>query len=249
MRTSFIAAISLALALPVFGQFGGLRPGGPGFLHPAGHEVVTGAPYSATVSNSVVEHLSDGNTIQRTNTGLVARDSQGRIYEQQTVNGGPLAPDGSRKLTFITDPVAGFAYVLDDEKKTAFRRVFKARNANSPRQGFEHTHKADANVAEADLAPDSSTGVTAEGKSITHTIPAGTIGNAQPIVSTVQRWYSSDLKVVVKSIRKDPRIGESTYALSNITRAEPDPALFQVPAGYTVQDSARGAGAFRALRR
>ena len=32
----------------------------------------------------------------------------------------------------------------------------------------------------------------------------------------------------------DPRSGRSTYRLTNINRADPDPALFKVPAGYTM---------------
>jgi hypothetical protein len=54
-------------------------------------KVVTGAPYSAEVSNSVVETLADGNTIHRTSTGRTARDSQGRTYLQETITEGPLA--------------------------------------------------------------------------------------------------------------------------------------------------------------
>jgi len=34
----------------------------------------------------------------------------------------------------------------------------------------------------------------------------------------------------------DPRFGETTYRLTNISRAEPDRALFEVPAGYTVKE-------------
>lgn len=32
-------------------------------------------------------------------------------------------------------------------------------------------------------------------------------------------------------------MGETTYTLTNIQRAEPDPALFTVPADYTVKDA------------
>jgi hypothetical protein len=36
----------------------------------------------------------------------------------------------------------------------------------------------------------------------------------------------------VYSRRTDPRFGETIYRLTNITRAEPDAALFQVPPDY-----------------
>jgi hypothetical protein len=38
----------------------------------------------------------------------------------------------------------------------------------------------------------------------------------------------------------DPRMGETTYRLTNILRAEPDPTLFEVPPEYTIQDKPAG---------
>ena len=95
---------------------------------------------------------------------------------------------------------------------------------------------------EADLGTQVIDGINATGKSITHTIPAGTIGNAQPIVDKVEIWTSPDLQVVVLSKRSDPRMGQSTYSLSSIQRSEPDASLFQVPTGYTVEDAGPGRG-------
>jgi hypothetical protein len=67
-----------------------------------------------------------------------------------------------------------------------------------------------------------------------NTIPAGTIGNDQDLVITRETWYSPDLKLVIQSIQTDPRFGQTAYTLTNIQRSEPDPTLFQIPAGYTV---------------
>jgi hypothetical protein len=72
------------------------------------------------------------------------------------------------------------------------------------------------------------------GTKTTNTIPAGTIGNDKDIVITRETWYSPDLKLVVQSTQSDPRFGETTYSLTNIQRNEPDPNLFQVPAGYSI---------------
>lgn len=72
------------------------------------------------------------------------------------------------------------------------------------------------------------------GTKTTTTIPAGAIGNDKDLVITRETWYSSDLKLVIQSTQADPRFGETTYSLKNIARSEPDPALFQVPAGYTI---------------
>jgi hypothetical protein len=78
-------------------------------------------------------------------------------------------------------------------------------------------------------------GVKAEGTRINETIPAGTIGNDQPIQIVTERWYSPDLQMVVMSKRTDPRVGETTFRLTNISRAEPAVTLFQVPADYTLE--------------
>ncbi len=78
-------------------------------------------------------------------------------------------------------------------------------------------------------------GLEVEGKRTTLTIPAGQIGNEQPIVVTNESWYSPELQLIVFSKRDDPMAGTTTYRLTNIVRAEPDPALFEVPAEYKVE--------------
>jgi hypothetical protein len=75
-------------------------------------------------------------------------------------------------------------------------------------------------------------GVRAEGTQTTHTIPAGSIGNEKAIVITSERWFSPELHVVVFAKTVDPRVGESSYRLANVTREEPPAELFKVPAGY-----------------
>lgn len=79
-------------------------------------------------------------------------------------------------------------------------------------------------------------GVVAEGKRVTHTIPAGEIGNERPLVITSEVWTSPELHEVVLSKRNDPRFGKTVYRLTNISRSEPDAALFQVPANFTQRD-------------
>jgi hypothetical protein len=203
--------------------------------------VVTGAPYSADVSNSVVQTLSDGNSIQRSTTGHVARDAQGRTYSQETITGGMLARNGPTTITFINDPVAGYAYVLNATTKVAMRRALKTPQEKAQHPAGDPANRpARPNVTTVDLGTQVVNGVSATGKSLTHTIPAGEIGNAQPIVFTSEGWYAPSLQVVVSSKRTDPRMGTATYALTNIQTAAPSATLFQVPSDYTVQDAPKG---------
>ena len=95
---------------------------------------------------------------------------------------------------------------------------------------------AGAQVTTASLGEKEFSGVRAEGKSTTHTIPAGKIGNRNPIVVTRETWYSPELKVTVYSRRSDPRHGETVFRLANIRRGEPAADLFKVPEEYADRD-------------
>jgi len=81
-------------------------------------------------------------------------------------------------------------------------------------------------------------GVAVEGTRTTMTIPAGEIGNEQPINIVSERWFSPDLKVLVMSRQSDPRFGETTYRLTNLTRTEPSPQLFEIPSDFKIVDAA-----------
>jgi len=83
-------------------------------------------------------------------------------------------------------------------------------------------------------------GVRAEGKSTVWTIPAGKIGNRNPINITSETWYSPELQVTVHSRYHDPRTGETVYRLANIRRDEPSAELFKVPDDYKVKGRGRG---------
>jgi hypothetical protein len=92
-----------------------------------------------------------------------------------------------------------------------------------------------ANVKTESLGKQNIEGVEAEGTRTTRTIPAGEIGNEQPIVIVSERWYSSALQTVVLSKHNDPRYGENTHRLTNINRSEPAHSLFEVPSDYKIE--------------
>ncbi len=85
-------------------------------------------------------------------------------------------------------------------------------------------------------------GIAVDGTRTTQILPAGQIGNELPINIVSERWFSQDLKVLVMSRQSDPRFGETTYRLTNITRAEPPAHLFEVPADFTSVDPAANRG-------
>jgi hypothetical protein len=77
-------------------------------------------------------------------------------------------------------------------------------------------------------------GVNAEGTRITSTIEAGEIGNDRPIQIVDERWYSHEIETAVKWTHSDPRMGQESLQLTNISRTEPSPDLFQVPPNYQI---------------
>jgi hypothetical protein len=95
----------------------------------------------------------------------------------------------------------------------------------------------DAEATTESLGTQSFDGVSADGTRTTSTIAAGAIGNDRPIQVFSERWYSSDLHIVVMSKQSDPRMGETVYQVSNINRAEPAASLFELPSDYTVSES------------
>ena len=79
-------------------------------------------------------------------------------------------------------------------------------------------------------------GVVCEGRRNTMVWPVGSQGNDRPITVVSEVWTSPELKLTVLSKNNDPRSGENTHKLINVSLTEPDASLFMPAAGYTVVD-------------
>jgi hypothetical protein len=86
-----------------------------------------------------------------------------------------------------------------------------------------------------DLGEQAIEGVNARGTRTTTVIAAGAIGNEQPITIVSEQWFSPDLELLILTRHHDPRVGETTYRVTNISRDEPDRALFQPPPDFAVK--------------
>jgi hypothetical protein len=268
MNRKWLAAFTLCIAgfglTMLHAQSGGVTFTGPdpqgnitfmGFQGGLGNQVVTGAPYSATVTSEFQQTLSDGNQIDRKTTTTVYRDSQGRTRREQTLPaiGQYSASGNAPQAIFINDPVAGVNYVLDPVKKIARKmpggpgRGGLGRGGpggpggpgrgpgGNPPPSFAGPRQ-NQNVTTETLGSQNIEGILVQGTRVTRTVPAGTVGNQNPIQVTSERWYSQDLKLNLQVKNNNPTGGQNSTTLSNIRRDEPDPSLFQVPADYTVQD-------------
>jgi hypothetical protein len=236
---SSVVSVAGLIAVSLFGQ-----PPGPRFeradfslVRPEfgiSNKVVQGAPYSAQAVTQFTHTLANGDHIQRTTTGFVARDSQGRTRTERSFGaiGALSAGSDAGRTVMIFDPVASKSYVLDPASRTVRSTPIPAARLNPhvlQRPGLPST-KAE------ELGTQVMQGVNAEGKRVTRVIPAGKEGNEKEIDIVTETWYSPDLQVVVMSKTSDPRYGDSVYQLTGIARTEPDPALFAVPSDYTMRD-------------
>jgi hypothetical protein len=171
------------------------------------------------------------------------------------------------QVAFIADPVAGASYALDLTNRTATKstmhqggrgpglrgpgappdgaapRVRPAppadgQSARGPQAGrFGHNRQ---NVRTESLGKQNVEGVLADGTRTTMTIPAGEIGNEQPLQVVDETWYSSELQTVVLRKHTDPRSGESVTRYMNVSRTEPSRILFEPPADFKLSDPGRG---------
>jgi len=227
---------------------------------------VTGAPYSGVEVRESTQTLPNGNVITQKTQSSVYRDGVGRVRTETTLaprqGPGPMATQMARTVVSIHDPVAGVSRELNPLTKTAREMpapanrgrggngaAFERRGPNPAMRGAGGAN-ADRNVVTEALPMQTINGMQATGTRVTRTIPAGQIGNAQPIQIVHETWMSPDLKVPVMVKTSDPRFGTTVTQLTNITRAEPDPALFQTPADYTVtKGGGRGFGGPRGSMR
>ena len=260
-----LLAAPVAFAQPEPGQVLVTAVGAGGFAR-FNAAPVQGAPYSATITNESVQTLADGNRIVQSSSGSIARDSMGRTRQDMPLPRiGNMAPADAPHLVVIQDPVAQVSYTLNLTDKTAVKnpapgalptlratassvhadggaaisvRAFAGPASAAPMLIQSRAIGGNEGQAQTeDLGSKSMEGISVSGTRTTRTIPAGQIGNDQPISIVTEVWTSPELKTVISSKRSDPRIGDETYQLTNIVRAEPDPALFTVPGDFKILDT------------
>jgi hypothetical protein len=161
------------------------------------------------------------------------RDSEGRTRTEQLSTSDTEAP--RIKSIEISDPVAGLRYSLDPEAHTARQRSLpkvapKATASVAPQKTEQ------PQVSSGSLGTETIDGILIQGTRTTSVYPVGSFGNDRPVTVVRENWLSPELQIVVVRKVSDPRTGERTMRLTNISRSEPDPTLFQVPAGYEIID-------------
>lgn len=216
-------------------------------------------PYSAETINETDQTLADGNHIHTERHNKIFRDAEGRMRQEMELRS---LDGSQRDLITIQDPIAKIYVQLEPENKTATLYSYGLLGIGTPVPAAAPAGKARSQAMAAPPVPSNADthmhtlsgvgagnfgaattqveqlgtmvieGLTVTGTRRTNTTPAGAVGNSQPIVSSLETWFSNDLQINVLIVMKHPQIGESTYKLVNIRAGNPDPLLFQIPADY-----------------
>ncbi len=207
---------------------------------------ILGAPFVATLVQESEIKTRDGKSLVGRGTQKLARDSQGRT---RTENPRPplegdelLTPESRARIDnlqgwiTVNDPVAHLRILM--YPNTLVAQLFPD---NPPKgaseQGYRRRYPGPVYIhsvptIEEYLGIDSVNGVRVQHYRITQTYPPAP-QCTEPEVFVSDYWYSPELHMNVVTKSLGPR-GMHTATLIELSRAEPDPALFKLPAEYTL---------------
>lgn len=213
-------------------------PDGNTRVHVGGVEILPtpGRPFSGRDSIDWIRNLEDGTTVTTHLDANLARDSQGRVYREHVSFVPANSNEQSKRKDFtLSDPVAHTrtTCVMASHRCVIAGYFAPTSFRVQPAGSFDDGKRF---LSRESLGNDVIDGLNVVGTRETTSINAGVLGNNHPLVSTREFWYSPDLQVNLSVTRKDPREGTQTIHVMDISRSEPDPAMFQVPAGFVVQD-------------
>jgi hypothetical protein len=199
------------------------------------------APFTLLLETEWVKTLSDGGTMTLVNKRRIARDRQGRIYQERWL----LVPKngkGESEMTTIqiADPEKHTLYncFMNSRRRCALSIYSGSTNAIYKFQGPPSGPLPDDEgfALHEDLGQQVFAGLETTGTRDKVVYNPGAVGNDQIMKVEREFWYSPQLGFNLLSKRSDPRIGTQTFTVTNVTTSEPDPNLFNLPDGFSVVD-------------
>jgi hypothetical protein len=198
---------------------------------------VPGAPFSGVivVERTIIPHSGDSALNLKT-VRDVARDSQGRIYNvfRQFEPASDNTTPPVVRIHFYDPQTRSYTYVYP-QQKTYMTGTVNHPPAPEPADLIASPAGSSAPLnqftKEEDLGTQSISGVSAHGVRQVQTIPAAS-NTGKEIVLTDEYWYAEDLHMNVAVKHDDPRTGRVSMTLTQVTRTEPDPSIFQIPDDY-----------------
>jgi len=211
----------------------------------AGSGSITGMPFSAQEITEKRLLMPNGSINKQTLIAMISRDIEGRTRRElmpAALPGQPAQPG----ITMISDPVAGFLYLLHPNM-TVLRSLIPGAGQMLAVPGAGGIPGAGAGMSlqkpqsPLELGERMIQGFLSRGTRSTMTMPAGFAGNAQPIQMIAESWCAKQLGAIVESSHSNPNVGDVVTRLQGIQQTHPPSNLFQIPPGYQVIDSARSA--------
>ncbi|HEY4879680.1 MAG TPA: hypothetical protein VIH97_11185 [Candidatus Acidoferrales bacterium] len=200
---------------------------------------VPNVPMTAVVEVQSTQMLDDGTSVSKKTFNNIARDSQGRIYNERRALE-PDSFDGTPPIIsmHIYDPSTKLNTFMEVDTRLARQSV---RLETTPALVLAQSRPSVAPVnrpgyQEQDLGTESMENVVVHGLRKTRTIPANASGTGKPVVVTDEYWYSEELHLNMLVKHDDPRTGQQTVAVTQVNRSEPSPSMFEIPADYKIVD-------------
>lgn len=201
-----------------------------------------GAPFSAIVHTEWTRPLPGGGSYTVVNQRKIARDSQGRIYEERWL----LVPKDSqiksqRNVIQIADPDTHRLYncfLMGGPHRCILQRYGEPlMTSYTPPDKTVHPTTSDSTIAtHEDLGVQYIQGVYTTGTRDTTTVKAGVMGNDRPLVTVREFWNAPSLGINLISRFTSPLSGTQVFTLTDVNLDAPDPSLFEVPAGFPIED-------------
>lgn len=199
-----------------------------------GRAPVQDAPFSADVSITWRPPASSGISEQRASARYF-RDREGRVRVEQGVAGGGQAP----LRVFMAIDATHRIYIADPAGQTAsahIRGIADMMIGGGCHDDFvlpfskrRFTLFLQHPLNEEPLGERKVLGVMATGTRFRTQLPLYVFGETHS-----ERWVSSELRLVLFLHSEEPNMGTFDYAITRLSRAEPSPHLFEVPAGCDV---------------
>ncbi len=199
------------------------------------------APFFATLATEAVKFAADGGSMTFVNERHIARNAEGRIYEERWL----LVPKGGKIKSMmnwiqVADPKQRTLYNCSPQRHICDLLVYNPESdlsAASLRKGTTRTlENGEGSDVWEDLGTRNILGIETEGVRETWVTNVGVLGNDQPLNSMSEYWHSQQLGINLLSIRSSPYFGKQTFTITEISTGDPDANLFTLPAGYTVND-------------
>lgn len=204
------------------------------------------APFTCLLHTEWVQTFADGNTITTRNKRVIARDADGRIFEERRLltsarsrPGSTEPPETAISYLQFADPILHTLY--NCEPRTGFCHLLRyegdpAAEPEREERGPAGVDQAEPGIERKDLGMARREGEDVHGWQITNTVAAGSLGNSSPLVIRREFWYAEALGINIVSKRDDPRYGRQRFYVTDLKTDPPDPAMFTIPAEYTVVD-------------